>query len=502
MHKLINLHNQKGVPMDTIIQHVNEVSIKAFVELQKEFFKNPKDFASYVYGISAELQKIGLMIIRESLEDMDRMYRESGLCREKWVINRKDAKQLVTSLGTVDFSKTLFRNKSTGELSYLLDDVLGMDPHARMTEDAEAQMLEEAVQTSYRRGGDAVNPSDSISKTAVKDKLHNLRIPHTWEKPEEKKAVEYLYIEADEDHISLQYREQKGDLVQKNGIKNNTLISKLIYVHEGVAPDAPKSRRYHLVNPHYFARVCDEKGNNAFWDEVYQYILDNYDVEQIKKIYLSADGGSWIKSGMKRLAGITYVLDEFHLTKYLIRLTSHMKDSTDDARSELYRAIRKGTKAEFNEIVDRLKDCLPDATGEARIEEARSYFLNNWGAARNRLLKKDGVIGGSTEGHVSHILSSRMSSRPMGWSRIGAAKMTELRAYYKNGGDMLELVRYQKKELPKVAGDEDRILLSARILSQERKASKKDGKYFDAIQCSVSLDTAKKVWFNGHIWGL
>jgi hypothetical protein len=30
--------------------------------------------------------------------------------------------------------------------------------------------------------------------------------------------------------------------------------------------------------------------------------------------------------------------------------------------------------------------------------------------------------------------------------------MCQLRAYYLNGGDMLELVRYQAKELPKAAG--------------------------------------------------
>ena len=33
----------------------------------------------------------------------------------------------------------------------------------------------------------------------------------------------------------------------------------------------------------------------------------------------------------------------------------------------------------------------------------------------------------STKGHVSHVLSSQMSSRPMGGSRKGAAKMAELK---------------------------------------------------------------------------
>lgn len=47
--------------------------------------------------------------------------------------------------------------------------------------------------------------------------------------------------------------------------------------------------------------------------------------------------------------------------------------------------------------------------------------------------------------------------------------MAQLRAYYYNGGDMLELVRYQKAELPKAAGCEQEILLS-HSCSKARKA--------------------------------
>ena len=50
-------------------------------------------------------------------------------------------------------------------------------------------------------------------------------------------------------------------------------------------------------------------------------------LEKVKKIYLNADGGTWIQSGKKRIAGITSVLDEFHLQKYLLKMTGHMKDS-------------------------------------------------------------------------------------------------------------------------------------------------------------------------------
>ncbi len=88
----------------------------------------------------------------------------------------------------------------------------------------------------------------------------------------------------------------------------------------------------------------------------------------MEKIYLNADEGSWIKAGRKQLGGITYVLDGFHLEK------------------------------------------------SKKVEEASEYLLSNWTAARLRLKHKDRIEGSSTESHVSHSLSSRMSTRPMGWS--------------------------------------------------------------------------------------
>ncbi len=224
----------------------------------------------------------------------------------------------------------------------------------------------------------------------------------------------------------------------------------------------------------------------------------------MKKIYLNADGGEWIGAGRERIHGLSYVLDEFHLQKSLIRLTSHMKDSTDDARKELCEAICRKTKADFTEIVERLKDALPredTGSGTKRLEESRDYILSNWSAAKLRLLHKDGVKGSSTEGHVSHVLSSRMSSRSMGWSRRGAAKMAELRAYYYNGGDMLELVRYQKQEMAKAVGVENDIISSAQIQQWERSRHGELGKYVEAISHRLSIDTKKKIYFKEQIWG-
>lgn len=488
------------------IKHFAEESIKNFEKLEDDFFKNPEQIAEYVLGITKELHKVGLLMIKESLEAMNQMLKESGKRQVSWVIEKDNEKELITSLGTVTFTKTLFTHKQSGEMKYLLDELIGLQKHERMTDDASAKLLKEAVQTSYRRGGEECSLESQVSKQTVKNKIHALEFPKNEEKPEKKKEVEYLYIEADEDHVSLQFRDKKGDIREnEKGQKNNCLITKLIYVHEGVEPEAPKSKRYKLVNPYYFCRVCDGKDNERFWDEVYEYIESHYELSKVKKVYLNADGGNWIETARKRIRGISYVLDEYHLQKYLMRLTSHMKDSTEDAWKEICEAIRRKTKADFNKIVDRLLAEFPPEkmeSGTKRIEESRSYILSNWGGARLRLLRKDGVIGSSTEGHVSHVLASRMSSRPMGWSRKGASKMAQLRAYYYNGKDMLELVRYQKQEVPQAAGAEKDIILSTQMLRAEKNRNGELGKYVDILTHSVSLDTKKKVYFNEHIWGM
>jgi hypothetical protein len=91
----------------------------------------------------------------------------------------------------------------------------------------------------------------------------------------------------------------------------------------------------------------------------------------------------------------------------------------------------------------------------------------------------------------------------MGWSKIGVDKMAHLRAYYWNGGNMLELVREQKREVPKAAGMEESDIIScAEMLRSEKSRHYKLGKYFESINHSISDEAKRYVWFYTHIWGL
>ena len=73
-------------------------------------------------------------------------------------------------------------------------------------------------------------------------------------------------------------------------------------------------------------------------------------------------------------------------------------------------------------------------------------MLNNWAGIAIKAYNNE-IVGYSAEGHVSHILSDRISSRQMGWSKIGADKMSQLRIFKKNGGVIYDLVMAQKSTL-------------------------------------------------------
>ncbi len=70
------------------------------------------------------------------------LLRERKDLRRGWYIVRRDETSLLTSLGEVVYHKTLFKNVDTGESCYLLDQLMGLEHHARITEDAQARILQ------------------------------------------------------------------------------------------------------------------------------------------------------------------------------------------------------------------------------------------------------------------------------------------------------------------------------------------------------------------------
>lgn len=165
--------------------------------------------------------------------------------------------------------------------------------------------------------------------------------------------------------------------------------------------------------------------------------------------------------------------------------------------------IHKKKKWMAEGVFDKIISITEKDTKRKAVENAKEYILGNWSGIMISMKSKDTNVRCSAEGHVSHVYADRMSSRPLGWCRVGADKMSRLRIYRYNQGDMLELVRFQKKELKQVAGAEEVIYSATEMLRMEKKNRKKLGALADLPVYSIPYAQVKKIAaIKNHIWGL
>ena len=479
------------------IQQFQTEGVKKLEENFVEYSSDMTKIAEMVQGVTKGVVSLGLSMIAEEWESYDEILRNNRHIRQGWQIVRKDRTSLITSLGEVVYHKTLFFHPESKSYAYLLDKVMQLEAHTRLTEDAIAQIFNEAVDSSYQKGGKRVSISEAeVSRETVMNKIHELNFPKT-HPLSEKKQLKYLYIDADEDHVALQYLAQKGDI---NKAGANTIMPRLVYVYEGITNE---NGRNELTGKVYFGGVYEgSDGIAKLWDEVYEYIEGSYDVDYLEKIYINGDGAAWIKSGQKRIAKSRFVLDRFHMHKYIIGATSHLLDSVEDARKEIYSSVYGKKKWLAEKTFDQILSVTEESKRKS-VSAAKEYILGNWAGIMEWVKDKNKEVECSAEGHISHILSDRMSSRPLGWSKKGADKMSRLRVYKSNNGDMLELVRYQKKEMAAAAGSEEIIYNSNQMFQMERANRKKLGKLADLPVYSIPYPKIKKIAaLKNHIWGL
>ncbi len=102
-------------------------------------------------------------------------------------------------------------------------------------------------------------------------------------------------------------------------------------------------------------------------------------------------------------------------------------------KRQILHAMRTKDSKSLNTVFNAQYLKYAEHTERKALAKNYFYLQNNMNvySMRNRC---------SAEGHVSHVLSSRMSSRPMGWSLAGAERIARLRAYYYNNGDFAQLV--------------------------------------------------------------
>lgn len=404
------------------------------------------DFVEFQRKLEAKLQEVGREVSQSVLAELDDEIRRDKRKRAGWEVCRRDPKAMMTAFGMIHFVRTYYRHTKTKEHRYLLDDAVGYTSHMRIDTHVKAKVAQEVADGSYRTSGAQVGGScggEVISGQTVSRTVREFGSCQPEAK--EKKVIPTLYIEADEDHVAAQ--------------KGKGFEARLVYIHEGWS--AGKRRK--LINPEYLSSVGEEVSD--FWNRVWESVDARYKIDQIKEIIVMGDGAAWIKGAFTVFPKAEFMLDRFHLMKYVTRAAG----GNQEKKKELLGALRFGNFPKVARIMAQLSEEATTERRKERIKESLQYIQNQWGGIEKSYAAKD--ITCSAEGHISHVLSERLSSRPMGWSREGAKHMANIRVCRSNGlsiaGEYIRQTR--EKALPVITVSEDLIKKQRVKLAQARE---------------------------------
>lgn len=463
--------------------------LTSIFKAEQNFFENPKDFSNLEVAVKSSTDAFAARFLGAILSEMDQSIQKCSWREGRYTIHRNDTRTLISSVGDISFDCTYYKSKSKEKgFTYLLEDLIGLEKNEHFTEAAEAALLCEALKTSYAEAAKVLPSKQEITKTTVMNKVHSIaeEIPDTiYEKP---KSVPYLYIEADEDHVAEQHgRYWEGE--------NSSFISKLIYIYEFRQESSNVEGRYELVNKYYFSGLYPgEDGNKKLWSKVNAFIQMNYDTEVLKKVFISGDGAKWIKSGVTYVDNSVFCADKYHLMKYVNTAAAQMTDKKDEVKNELWHLMYSRQKKARKNFEIYTANMMQSARNPEKVEDLRKYVLGNWSAVR-RTLRNKLVNGCSAESHVSHVLSDRLSSRPMGWSQTGADRMSKLRCYDRNNGraSIIELVKYCREQKHLAATGTDGIVAQdvqlRNILAEHYNQA---NSYIERLQAHIPYGTVRK----------
>lgn len=192
--------------------------------------------------------------------------------------------------------------------------------------------------------------------------------------------------------------------------------------------------------------------------------------KDISKIIYVHEGRKTVSKNRNKLLNVRYFSDArqtseelwLDVAKYIRTATAHM----DYTRAPLWHYITQGMRQATIDLFDVIIAETEDQPKRDTVKDAKRYVLNNWEAIQRQ--KGPDYIGCSAEGHVSHVLSARLSSRPKGWSQEGMEQMARLRVFDFNGGDIYEYMRTEKEKEIK---DKRIIKLDARIIKNHQATS-------------------------------
>ena len=416
--------------MENILHDFNE----KIINLMTNFLKSSIEtggLSNFTEKIEEQLMQLGYDLTKFSLEYAEEIIFKLKERKAEFESLEKDDRKIITIFGEIDFKRRYYLDKETEKRVYLLDEYFKIAPKERLLENVETRLIEEAIETNYEKAGKVASYKTEISKQTIMNKISELKINVEEKKHATKKIVDNIYCIADEDHVHL----------QKGGIEE----PRLIVVYDSIIRNGKRTK---LCNKKHFGGVYTKRIDDL-WEEVLTYIDNTYDLEKVKNVFILGDGAKWIKTGLEWLPKSINVLDKFHLMKAVNEIVGKESKDNVQEKAEYKRRIYKSFyKIDFKETKEIAYEILAEEMEEnvrKRKEKILKYILNNKESISNLYKYQRELHGCSAEGHISHLYSARLSSRPLGWKTINVNNVSKLRLLKADNKEIKEIVHNKRK---------------------------------------------------------
>ena len=377
--------------MDRII---NEIIEKLKGEMTVFFSEGKTDIETVEKYFGKRIAEAVLEVTKAYYEkrDLELLKDKPGRKEKGLVVERRgDKRQVLTTLGVLEYQRSYYQ-KASGGYEYPIDTIAGVTAYERVSKVVGLELVEASCRMSYAKASKYVT-GEQVSRQTV---MNMIRFANAASVPAERRTVPELHIDADEDHVNLQ-----------NG---KSTIVPLISVYEGIDHQGKRGACRNVFHISEYGKRPSE-----LWEQVSEEVERRYDLTDTK-IYIHGDGATWIQQGVEYFPHCQFVLDRYHKNKAIKQAVGGIvRGSGCQYEYQIRKALAEENLERLFAIKQTLLERYPER--EKTIRENMDYLLRNYDSIIIANHDPSARNGGCTEPHVSHVLSERLSSRPMGWSK-------------------------------------------------------------------------------------
>ena len=366
-----------------------------------------------------KLQEAFGQVLREVICELDEMILD---IRDKERFKVKDTRNasVPTLFGDVPFRRRYYEDVETEGYVYLLDEVLGVKAGQASPCLATAAAIQAVIGPSYRAACESLKQFygyQIISHETIRQLIVRMgkQIEHEEaekrQKPEGKRRVPVIFIEADGYWVPLQKHTK------------DKLEVKMMVAHEGWQRKTPGSKEYELINKTHYVALDSQD----FWENASRHLYCHYDIDEETMVVINGDRAPWIRQGVEHFPKAIYQADRYHVKRDLRRFLR--------GTEELEICLNAFDKSDVKTLLDSLTKARAKIKNSDRLKDTNKLLQSilkmpdSFRDYRKRLKEIDCDYDisimrgmGAAESSVNRF-SNRLKKRGQSWRPTGLKAM-------------------------------------------------------------------------------